>query len=143
MSKFGFKNRVKSLFNLTGWLGFNSIKEHGSLIRGLFSSVMRRPRSGDLTESFEDAVARYGLTDSDIAAREKHAMQMAYIYGAVLFLGLGYWLYLWIAGNWSAFVMMLSFNFMIFSFFFRESFWLMQLRERKLGMTFRDWLKRV
>ena len=144
MSKFGFKSRVKSLFNVTGWVGLNSIKEHGSLIRVLFKSVMSRPMvGGDSTQTFDEAIEKHNLTEVDLASREKHFMQMSYIYGIILCLGVSYWLYLGIAGKWSAFVMMFSFNFMIFSFYFRESFWLMQLRERKLGMTFRDWLKKV
>lgn len=144
MSKFGFKRRVKSLFNLTGWVGLNSIKEHGSLIRSLFSNVMARPKaSSEKMRTFDEAVEKFNLTEADLAAREKHFMQMSYIYGIILILGVSYWLYLGFAGKWSAFVMMFSFNFMIFSFFFRESFWLMQLKQRKLGMSFKDWLKRV
>jgi len=34
-----------------------------------------------------------------------------------------------------------AYSFLIFSYFFREHFWLVQIRKRKFGLGFWDWIK--
>ena len=143
MSKFGFKKRVKSLFNVGRWIGMQTIKENGQLIRSLFNVVVRKSNRDTEVRSFDEAVHYFQLDEESLQQRQTHFKHMSWIYGIILLLGVGYEAYLIWKGQWGAIIMMTSFNFMIFAFFFRESFWYLQMRERQLGLTFKDWLKRI
>lgn len=143
MSKFGFKKRVKSLFNVGRWIGVQSIRENGRLIRSLFHVVVQKPDRPTEVRSFEEAVEHFQLDEASIENRQTHFKHMSWIYGIIFFFGIAYDAYLIWRGQWGPIIMMTSFNFMIFAFFFRESFWYLQMRERQLGLTFKDWWKRI
>tara|TARA_A100001015_G_scaffold218397_1_gene245493 strand:+ start:6843 stop:7277 length:435 start_codon:yes stop_codon:yes gene_type:complete len=144
MFKHGFKNRLKSLFNLSAWLGVSSLYSGAVFIRKLFTQITDRNYVSDVKhESFDEAVKFYNLSEEELEKRKEHFKLMSWIYGIMLLSGIAYNVYLGVKHNWTSFFMMLSFNFMLFSFFFRENFWYFQIRERKLGLTFMDWLNRI
>ena len=143
MSMFGFKKRVKSLFNIGKWIGVKSIRENGQLIHSLVNILIRKSDKSVKHRSFEEAAQYFQLDDETIKQRQNHFKHMSWIYGIILVFGLCYECLLAWQQKWGALVMMTSFNFMIFAFFFRESFWYLQMRERQLGLTFKDWLTRM
>lgn len=144
MAKYGIKRYVKSAFNVGGWLGYRSLSDNASFIKNMFSNLLKQPdKDLIVSESFEEAQLRMGLTENDISERCQHFLNMSRVYGIILLSGIGYLFYLISQKQWVATIMMLSFNLMMFSFYFRESFWYLQLRERRLGITFKDWVRGI
>ena len=144
MAKYGIKRYVKSAFNVGGWLGYKSLSSNASFIKSMFKNLLSRPHKElTINETFEEARLRMGLSEDEISERCQHFLNMSRVYGSILLMGIIYLLYLASQKQWVATIMMLSFNCMMFSFYFRESFWHIQLRDRRLGITFKDWMRGI
>ena len=138
--KFGFRSTFKSLFNIKSWIGWDSLSKNTSWIHGLFVQLLRPPQSDQIKETYDEACARYGYTPEFLAKQQASFQMAARIYLGMLIIGFTYMAWLYIKKHRLATLLMIPVNFMLFSLFFRESFWLMQLRQKKLGMTFKDWV---
>jgi len=137
--KYGFRRLTKQVFNIKQWLGYDLIRGSGNDVYRLYRSMVtvQRPR---IQETFEEAVLRNGLTERDLAARYQSLQRSTYLYGTLCLASL---IYAGFAGHRygpARLLVGLVFSFVLFAFYFRESFWLMQLRHRRLGHRFRDWL---
>ncbi len=141
--KFGFRSTFKSLFNVKSWIGWETVSQNGSWIQGMFTSIIRRPKQSSIKETYDEACERYGYTPDFLINQENGFRKASLSYLGVFFVGLGYMGWLYYKQHRLAAGIMIPINFMLFSLFFRESFWLMQLRHKKLGMTLRDWISFV
>lgn len=137
--KFGFRSAFKSLFNVKSWVGWESLSQNGSWIRGMIQSLMRVPNKSTVSETFEEACQKYGYTPEFLEEQAAKFCLAAKVYLVFLGAGVGYLLWLWHHQYWAAMIVMFPLNFMLFALFFRESFWLMQIRQKRLGMSMRDW----
>lgn len=141
--RFGFRSTVKSLFNVKSWIGWDILVHNGSWIRAMYQDLLR-PVSGPVVkETFEEACERYGYTPDFLKHQEGQFEQAAGVYLGFLVMGIAYMAWLLYYKKHLAFFVMIPLNFMLFAFYFRESFWLMQIRQKRLGMTFRDWVNIV
>lgn len=140
---FGFRSTIKSLFNVKSWLGWDSLVQNGVWIRSIYGKLVEQPVVSDRKETFNEACERYGYTPEFLAQQIVQFEKAAILYFSLLCLGVLYMAWLFFHHRWLAFFVMIPLNFMLFSFYFRESFWLMQIRQKRLGMGFRDWLNIV
>lgn len=141
--KFGFRSTVKSLFDVKSWMGWKSLAQNGAWIRGMYGDLLRPAHTQTVKETYEEACQRYGYTPEFLKRQEAEFQRAAYIYLALLGAGFVYMFWLIYNHKTLASVVMIPLNFMLFSFYFRESFWLMQIRQKRLGMTFKNWLSIV
>lgn len=141
--KFGFRATFRSLFNVKSWLGWNLLVQQGAWIQGMYQGLLRPPQVSSVKETFEEAVARHGYTPDFLKQQEANFSLAATVYLAVLTVGIMYLAWLMFKKQYMAATVMVPLNFMLFSFYFRESFWLMQIRHKRLGMGFQDWLNIV
>lgn len=141
--KFGFRSTVKSLFDVKSWIGWKSLAQNGAWIRGMYGDLLRPVYVNPVKETFDEACKKYGYTPEFLKHQEAEFQKAAYIYSALMCMGLLYMFWLVYKQKTLATFVMLPLNFMLFSFYFRESFWLMQVRQKRLGMTFKDWLSIV
>jgi intracellular multiplication protein IcmV len=120
-------------------VGVGSLKRTANQILDLAKnlSTIKKPTHH---ETFDEAVSRLELSEEDIQERIRSYRNMSRVYLCVFLFGLIYMGYLLINQYYVASVMMVSFSMLIFSFFFRESFWCTQLVQRRLGLSFSDWL---
>ena len=137
--KFGFRSAFKSLFNVKSWVGWDSLSQNGNWIRGMVRSLMRTPAKSPVSETFEEACEKYGYTPEFLKEQAEKFRLASKVYLAFLSAGVGYLVWLWHKKHWAAMIVMFPLNFMLFALFFRESFWLMQIRQKRLGMSMRDW----
>jgi intracellular multiplication protein IcmV len=91
-------------------------------------------------ETFEEAVVRYNLSENDIQARQKAFFQVAMLYLAGFVLDILYVIYLYATQRHMPAVMALAFSGVLFSMFFRQHFWYTQMKHRRLGFTFQQWV---
>ncbi len=134
-----FKVSWKTFFNPVGWIDYDSLKRQNVMIYNMLSSLFAR-NTVERTETFEEAKARFGLTEEDIQKTAK-VYRIYAVFFAVLGLALfGYAFYLlfshtsilgWLLG--------LAVSGLLFTQAFRYDFWSFQIRRRQLGATFDEW----
>ena len=138
MAKKGIKRFTRKFINFSGWVGYSSLKRTASQILDL-AKQLYTVRKSERKETFEEAVQRLKFTEEHIHERLTNFRNMARVYLAVFCCGLGYMGFLVYHKYYMASIMMISFLMLIMSFYFRESFWYTQLKQRKLGLTFSEW----
>ena len=70
-------------------------------------------------------------------------VQASQVYFGAFCIGIAYMSWLLLKQKVLAGTIMVPINFMLFALFFRESFWYMQLKHKRLGMKFKDWISFV
>ena len=138
----GFRAYMSRTFNVYQWAGAKSLIDSGSNIRTLFNSMVyiKKPSR---KETFAQAVVRLGLTVADIKDREQQYKLTSSIFFVFFIFGLVYSFFLFRNKDILTSLMGLAYSMLMFGFFFRESFWYMQIKKRELGKTVFDWFKFV
>lgn len=139
-SKYGVKDFLKSFINVPAWMGMNHLLRTANDISTLSRDLFTFKRPPLREETFEEAVARFNLSETDILQRQKAFGRLAafYLFIAVC-LGV-YASYLFYKAAWLPVLMTLVLILVACSFAFKEHFWYAQMRQRRLGLTFKDWL---
>ncbi len=140
MRSFGFRSTFKSMFDVKTWISWKSIARNGRVIKESYATVFAKPKQST-PESFEEAVKKYGYNDGFLIKQKERFLQASRIYLAFFVAAIIYTVWLVVYKYYVSSLLMLPFSFMLFSFYFRESFWYMQIHHRRLGMTMKDWFK--
>lgn len=132
--------KLKFLVDVPTWMSYRDLRSHGSNIFQIAVSIFRRPHYGR-RESYEEAVSRLQLTQADLLSRQRQLFVASLLYGA-LALGLAiYSIYLFFIGHFAGGLLALVVTAMASALGYKESFCYMQMRQRRLGCTWRDWVK--
>jgi hypothetical protein len=128
----------KPFVNFPKWMGLTRLVANA---RGIKKSIedIRVHRPTVRVETFEQAMTRLHLTEKDIELRKRTCLILSIVYSLTTFLLLIYTLYLIIHLRLGAIIGLLITGLMAV-FAYRESFWHFQMKTRKLGNTYRDWL---
>lgn len=129
----GITNTLKSA------LGFGQLKTQTTNLTKMAGDIMSFQKSSTGSETFEEALERLQLSEEDIERRKAQFQRLASIYlilGALIFL---YMIYLLFKKAFFPVLGCAGILLMIASLYFRYSFWLFQMRERRLGCTLREW----
>lgn len=133
---------MKSIFNPRVWMDYEQIKGSTNyLIHGITSLFVLKKRSQPV-ETFEQAMARMGVTEEQLLKRQQSLFRLALL---MLVLSMGVFAYTMMhvyyghfhAAGASAVIFLL-----ILVLAFRYHFWYYQLKAKKLGCSFREWLIR-
>lgn len=137
----GFKGYLAKNFNFGEWLGKDFLIAGYENIVSTYRALTR-PKKVEVKETFAEAIVRLNLSEKDLREQQSYFRITASIYASFIILGLGYaiWLYFFDNNLLSA-CMAVIYSTLMFSLFFRESFWYMQIKKRKLGHTLGDWLQ--
>ncbi len=138
--RFGFRSTFKSLFNVRSWIAWDSLRGNASFIHNAYKAVLSAKPSLSKPQTFSEAVKQYGYTDDFLAKQYEKFLFASRIYLCALVLGCIYLGWLVYSQAYLSAAVMVPFNFLLFSFYFRESFWAMQVQKRKLGLSFSDWV---
>ncbi|GAB4393258.1 MAG: type IVB secretion system protein IcmV [Gammaproteobacteria bacterium] len=137
----GVKKVVTPFVNVKAWMGWNNLKSTTADLKGLCKEVLtvHKPKTGG--ETFEQAIQRLGLTEKDIQRRMQEFKYLAMLQ-AVLFVGVFLYSFyiLFYADHIHGFFVGIALSLAIAALFFRFHFWYFQLKQRRLGCTFKDWL---
>jgi intracellular multiplication protein IcmV len=130
----GVTNSLKSA------LSVDQLKSYTKNLKYMVGDILSGPRNSGASETFEEALERLQLTEADIERRKTQFQRLARIY---LVLGLIVALYTIFLLFKKAFFPVLGcvgIMLIIISQYFRYSFWVFQIQQRRLGCTFREWL---
>ena len=136
------KRGVSGGFSPTRWMSVESIKENGHFIGELFQAVFYRKKSKNEAlqkKSFEEVMQHFKMTEKDLEMRMRKSRLLILFCLGLGILVLGYMAYLYIDGQLLAGTICLMLSFVMFSYAFREHFNLFQMKQRRLGCTFKEW----
>lgn len=134
------KKGVKNNTNFKRWAAWDTIKGNGKII-GNFISDLRAPHTKDVPvkETFEEAVARYQLSETDIRKRMRSHFRVALFCVLLGLVALGwtvYWLMQWM---FLSGLVALALAMLMFAYAFREHFYYFKMKKRRLDCTVHEW----
>jgi len=129
----------KTFFNPTGWLGYEQLKANTAsmwdIIKGTFS-----PAKPTVTETFAEAMQRLNLTEDNVKRIAQNYQAYSYFF---LFLAvcsvIGAFYLLIVDFSIAGWILAIATAGLFGVQAFRYSFWLFQMKHRKLGCTFAEW----
>lgn len=135
---YGVRKQLKSFVNFPKWMGAKDIGSTGKSVYNALKKVVSKDST--FKETYDEAIKRMGLDEAHLAQRQAGFLRTSVFY-LVMALGMMlYMLYLFSESHWHAAIMTLSISAILLSFAFREHFWYTQMKHKRLGMTFQDWL---
>ncbi|MBT4963833.1 MAG: hypothetical protein HOI53_05285 [Francisellaceae bacterium] len=122
------------------WFGFSDHKRNTKYIttraKELFSV-----EQANRTEEFEEAMRRLNISDEQLQSTDRYYSKLVYLFVTMATILLAYAFYqIFIYKSLLSTIMVFSLSLYSLVFAFRYHFWRFQLRSRKLGCSFRDWL---
>ena len=139
MAKKTVRGTFHRFFDVGSWLGMNEIRRNTGNLRELIRDLFTVSKP-ERRETFDEAIARYNLSEKDLEERMHKFFTTSMLYLGAFFCILLYSVYLFTQALYRPMIMSLAFSCVLFSMFFKEHFWYTQMKYRRLGFTFFQWL---
>jgi intracellular multiplication protein IcmV len=107
-------------------------------IKDLYAAIFKQEKGP--VETFEQAMARYQLTEDDLRERKKMFQIQLLIYTLGSILMAVYTFYLVKEGYWMSMTFSLALLIYLIVSALKSHFWIFQIKQRKLGCTLQEWL---
>ncbi|AKQ33263.1 type IVB secretion system protein IcmV [Candidatus Coxiella mudrowiae] len=138
-----FKKVVKKGFlsrlNPMCWVGYDQISGNEKTIKNLVDGLIDKPtQSASHKETFEECLRRFNLMEADIKKRMQTAIRIVILY-LILNLGMNCLYCLFIHGLPLASFVCVILTLLLWAYAFREHFNYFQMRQPRLGCTFKEW----
>jgi intracellular multiplication protein IcmV len=130
----------KPFFNFRGWLGWDEIARNGSAIKNMASTLFEVKEPTRL-ETFEESLVRQQLTETDVLNKLKKFKQLFIIFFIASICLFTYALYMLISQAYISSLACFGLTAFLLAQTFRYHFWWFQMKHRKLGCTFKEWLQ--
>ncbi len=140
MSFFGnIKKIIKPAVDVPKWVDYQQLVKNN---RSIFSFIKKFfiPEQAKIQESFEEALSRLKLTSADLMQRRKEFSRLMWIWIFLFLINIAYSIYLLHHHSYRGFYPCLGISIIILTQVFRYHFWLFQIKQRRLGCSFRNWL---
>lgn len=135
-----FKASVKFLFNIPAWFGADAIGEGAGWIGQLARKVFFRSATPGEIEDFAVVVKRLGVDERGLEEQQKRFVKVSWVFFVLAIFDLFYVAYLWSRASFlvifGAMIVCALFLIQAYSY----SFWVFQIKQRKLGCTFKAWV---
>lgn len=134
----------KTFFNPRGWLGYDFVKAQTKYLWKNLAFVFGgffHPEKAEVTETFEEALARMGLTEKSVQENQQIYFNFAIFFLLVGLVLMGLWVFYLAEKHYSASFISLSLGLVLLAHAFKYHFWYFQIKHRKLGCTFAEWLQ--
>ena|SRR5579872_3984403 len=121
-------------------VGFSGLRKNAQAIGAVAVSLTTIQKPGR-EETFEEAMTRLNLTPQDIQNREREFKRLVIVF---CLLGVGVLAYFVYSVTQKALIASLGsmgIFFFIVAHVFRYHFWLFQIRQKRLGCTFKEWFR--
>lgn len=122
------------------WIGLSDHIQNTKYIAGRAKELFS-PEEANRTETFEDAMQRLNVSEEQLDSTDKYFTFLLRMYVFIALLILAYSFYQMIIVK-SVLSTIMTFSLVLYALAnsFRYHFWRFQIRYRKLGCSFRDWL---
>lgn len=130
-----------SVFNFRSWLDYERIRAFTQYLVNVLKKMFV-PQKYVATESFEQAMLRQNISEKDLVARKTALYRLSILmcfFAFLIFIYTGYQLFY---GSYRAVLVSIVVMLIALVLAFRYHFWYFQIKERKLGVTLREWYKK-
>ncbi|EKE01722.1 MAG: IcmV [uncultured bacterium] len=135
------KKLFKSFVDVKKWMSYDEVVTNTKTTIGLFRRLISYSKPEAIRhETYEEAVARLGMTEAQLLNRKKAFLYSALVYGAFALVLFIYLIYLLVNAYFFAAFFDLILACLLFLTAYLEHFWYMQMQKKKLGCGFQDWL---
>lgn len=134
----GVKKTATSFFNLRQWADYDRLKESSKGLKYTIKNLFI-PAKPQHPESFEQAMQRLQLSESDIKAREREFYYLALLMFGLMLAAIGYMIYHIASLHIFGAIVSVAVVAVAASLAFRYHFWYFQTKQRKLGCSFKEW----
>jgi intracellular multiplication protein IcmV len=135
----GIKKIIKPFVDVPKWIGYRQLVKSNCSLTALFKKFFI-PEKAHTQESFAVALQRLNLKESDLIQRRREFTRLMWIWIFLFFVTIAYSVYLFMGHSLRGFFPSLAISFIILTQIFRYHFWIFQIKQRRLGCNFRDWL---
>lgn len=133
---------VKPFVNFPKWLDAKSLKKNNETLYGFAKDIAKPDLRPVSQESFEEAMVRLQLSEQDVVNRRAFFLRMAIFYGLFAIAVFSYGIYLFFnLVDIFPLLMALAVTVAALALWFKHHFWYVQMKQRRLGLSFDDWLK--
>lgn len=133
------KKVIKKHANVKYFVSYDEHKNTWSMLQGRILDLFRLP-DADRSETFEEAVERLQLTKMDILRQQNRFLAFSLLFFALGALMLLYIAWLLSDGDFVEALLGVCVSGILFVNGFRYHFWYFQIKHRKLGCTFKEWM---
>ncbi|OGT60087.1 MAG: hypothetical protein A3F14_06485 [Gammaproteobacteria bacterium RIFCSPHIGHO2_12_FULL_43_28] len=129
----------KTYFNPKGWIDYEALKYQNRTILTILKDLFT-PATPTHQETFEEAIARFGLKEEEIEDALKTYRAYAFLFlmlGILAFIYAFYLLFRYT--SFSGWLLSLAVTGLFCAQSFKYDFWAFQIKRRKLGATFSEW----
>ncbi len=138
-----FKFNRKTFVNPSGWFDIGQFTLLNNLIYSVLRNTFTKPKP-EITESFEQAIERLGLTELDVKFGAANYRLYALAFFIIGLMSIFYSFYLLFFHHaYFGWVIGLCMSGLFFAQGFKYDFWSLQMRQRKLGITFKEWSEAI
>ncbi len=133
----------KTFFNPSGWLGYDMLKTQFTTSWAVLKNLYTVPGTTPVTqaETFEQAAERFKLSDEQLSKTAFNFLIYSSIFVVCAVITVIFSIYLLVHhATFAGFVLGLATTAVFGAYAFRFSFWRFQIKHRKLGCTFQEWL---
>lgn len=138
-----FKVTRKTFVNPSAWIDYESLRFQNRTIYDALKNIFTTQQPMR-EESFEQAMKRLGMTEEDVqyGATNYRLFAMVFLIIGLLIMFYSFYL-LFQHAAFLGWLLGLSAAALFFAQAFKYDFWSLQMRRRKLGLTFTDWKKAI
>lgn len=132
---------AKSVVDVPSWVGYKYLKNIANSIYAYVKSMLKGAHSKAVKkETFMQAVERLQLTEEDLQKKSRHFTHQIYFFLLLATCCLVYSFYLFFqAAIFAAIFSLFIVVFLLLKAYIAH-FWRFQIKQRKLGCTFKEWL---
>lgn len=139
----GFRSRtkkmVKPFIDYRYWMSWDEHKTTWENLSELVKDTFLPPVLPEREESFEAAVARMELSERALQTRMRQCLGFASFFFFAGVCSLIYTAYLLFSKEFAVSFLGIGVTSLFFAYAFRYHFWYFQIKNRRLGCTFKDW----
>lgn len=143
----GVKKIVKkglfSGLNPMRWIGYEQIATNAKTIKNIASGLAKPNKNAYQPTSFEDALQHYGLTEADLKKRMKNSFRLSLVCLGLSVLMIIYMVIMFKRHLPLAGIMCVMLTLLLWAYSFREHFNYFQMKQRRLGCTFKEWFSAI
>lgn len=138
------KKSLASNLNFKQWMGFSNLKQSTNAIYEMYRDLKPKQTTSKTDpqgqhQSFEELMVQNGITEQELNRRMRNSFRAFIVYLLCLMVVTIYSLFLLLGKHYETALFSGVLVLVFLSFTFREHFNYFQMKERRLGCSFKDW----
>ena len=134
------KKFFKSFVDVKRWSSYDEVSANTKNTWSLFRKLVSRGTNETRHETYEEAIVRLGLNETQVVTRKNNFLYSFLVYAAFALGFFIYFIYLLVHLRLLAAGLSIILIVLMSLAAYREHFWYMQMKKKKLGCNFHDWL---